>query len=306
MGDDDWLATIDNTIAETDITLSSWTIGCHNSRLGLANPDVTLTSPHGDSLAFGLCPSNPDVQEYLIALVSDIDERANLERIELESFDYLYGTGFGWHHEKYHARLGRLGEFLFGLCFCEHCRANAADAGVDVEQACEQAVVTVDALAGGSLAHDTNSSAWIEDHPEVAAYVAVRTDTLAGLFSDLAKAVKSDIGYYAGLLSVEESWMHGASLAKLGDHVDYFTVIAYESSREDAVAQVRAARERAPGVPLHAGVRPGHPDVYDGATVEAIVDGLAEEGVQRIAFYNYGMLPERNLDWVGAATQSYQ
>jgi len=302
----DWLAVLSDAIAETDIALSSWTIGCHNSRLGLANPDVTLTSPHGDSLAFGLCPSHPDVQEYLVALVSDLDERADLERIELESFDYFYGTGFGWHHEKYHARLGRLGEFLFGLCFCKYCCMNAADTGVDVKQARERAATTVDALAEGALAHDTTPRAWIDDHPEVAAYTDVRTDTLTELFSDLAAAVKTDLGYYVGLLSVEESWMHGADLAKLDDHVDYLTVIAYESSRADAVTQIRAARKSVSDTPLHAGVRPGHPDIYDGATVEAIVDGLVEEGVPRIVFYNYGMLPERNLGWVGEATQSYR
>lgn len=306
MGEADWLAEIDNALSGTDIGLTSWTIGCHNSRLGLANPDVTLTSPHGDSLVFGLCPSHPDVQSYLVTLLADIDGRASVERIELESFDYFYGTGFGWHHDKYHTRLGRLGEFLFGLCFCEHCRAHAADAGVETERARALAAEAIDAIAEGSLAHDAKPRAWLEANPSLAAYVEARTDTLAGMFSELASAVDAALGYYVGLLSVEESWMHGADLAKLGEHVDYFTVTAYESTRRAAVQQVRAARELAPDVSLHAGVRPCHPDVYDVRTLEAIVDGLVEEGVPRIAFYNYGMLPERNLEWLGSVTESFR
>ena len=72
MGDADWLGMVDDALADTDITLNSWTIGCHNSRLGMANPDLTLESPYGDSLAFGLCPSQPEVQEFLCGLLADL------------------------------------------------------------------------------------------------------------------------------------------------------------------------------------------------------------------------------------------
>jgi hypothetical protein len=304
--DGDWLATIADRIADTDLSLSSWTVGCHNSRLGLEHREATLTTPHGDDLVFGLCPSHPDVQTYLLALVRDLDDRADFERIELESFDYFYGTGFGWHHEKYHTRLGRLGEFLFGLCFCEHCRANARAAGVDVAAARTAARETVDAIAAGALPHDLDLAGWLDAHPAVRAYVRARTTTLAALFGDLAAAVDAQLGYYVGLLGIEDAWLHGADLAQLADPLDYMTVLTYVGSRGEAVDRYRTARHLAGSdVALHAGVRPGHPDVYDGATVSAIVDGLADEGAPRVEFYNYGLLPERNLEWVGAATEPY-
>jgi len=85
---EDW---IDLIAAENDdLTLTSWTIGCHNSRLGMMNPKMTLTSPYGDDLIFGLCPSHPSVQQYLWSLVDDLASRESFDRIELETFDYFY------------------------------------------------------------------------------------------------------------------------------------------------------------------------------------------------------------------------
>jgi hypothetical protein len=305
MGEEDWVARIADRIEATHLTLNSWTVGCHNSRLGMANPDLTLESPHGDSLVFGLCPSNPDVQAYLRNLVADLDARAPFERIELETFDYFYGTGFGWHHDKYHTRMGTLGEFLFGLCFCDHCRENAAAAGVDVEQARRVCRSTVDGIAAGAIDHETSVDSWIESHPSVADYAAVRTDTLASVFDDLSDAVSdAELGYYVGFFDVDRAWMHGADLGALGRSVDYYTVMAYESSRREAVEQYRSAVASA-DVPVHAGVLPGHPAVHDGQTFADIVDGLVGAGVDRLSFYNYGLLPERNLDWIADALEPH-
>lgn len=295
---DDWVAEIAERLAETPVSLNSWTIGCHNSRLGMENPDLTLTTAYGDSLVFGLCPSHPDVQEYLIALLTDLDGSDSFERIELESFDYFYGTGFGWHHDKTHTRLGTLGEFLFGLCFCEECRTTAMDAGIDVEVVRATCRETIDALAEGELSHGIDPEPWLGDHPSVRDYVEVRMATLTDLFEQLHGAVGStELGYYVGLLDVERSWMHGADLESLADPLSYYTVIAYESSREAALERLRSVERLTPEIPIHAGVMPSHPALYDEETLADLVAGLVEAETERISFYNYGLMPARNLDW---------
>ncbi|WP_227380533.1 hypothetical protein [Haladaptatus halobius] len=306
MGDNDWLEQIVEQIQDTHLSLNSWTVGCHNSRLGMKRPDLTLESPYGDPLVFGLCPSNPAVQAYLRNLVADLDSRAPFERIELETFDYFYGTGFGWHHEKYHTRLGALGEFLFGLCFCDHCRSNAADAGIDVASARETCRTTIDAIADGNFDSERSVKEWLADHPMVADYIDVRTSTLTSVFRLLESAVTdAELGYYVGFFGVERSWMHGADLDALADFVDYYTVVAYESSRDTAVEQYQTATDLAGGASIHAGVLPGHPAVHDEETNSEIVRGLADAGAPRLSFYNYGLLPERNLTWIANALEPY-
>lgn len=308
MGEDDWLARIADEIDETDLSLNSWTIGCHNSRLGAANPDLTLTSPFGDSLVFGLCPSQPAVGEYLCSLLGDLSARAPFERIELETFDYFYGTGFGWHHDKYHLDLGQLGEFLFGLCFCDACRNNARAADIDVEAARESAQSGIEAAIDGDLPPDVSVASWLRRHPELATYVDRRTTTLTDLYSDLRAATDDhvELGRYTGFFDVTDAWMHGADLAELADPLDYYTVIAYESNPKDAVQRVRTADRLTPEIPLHTGVLPGYPAVTDCNTVCDIVDELVSFGTERVSFYNYGLLPERNLDWIGEATAAHR
>ncbi|WP_396613829.1 hypothetical protein ACH9L7_18305 (plasmid) [Haloferax sp. S1W] len=299
----DW---VDEIAAQlSDVRLNSWTVGCHNSRLGMRNPDVTLTTAHGDDLVFGLCPSNPDVQDYLTALVRDMAARDHFDRIELETFDYFYGTGFGWHHQKIHAQLGTLGEFLLGLCFCDHCRSTASDAGIDVEQARKTVADTFDSIVAGTVPADLSPELWLREHDTVADYVDIREETLADLYAELSSASGSTpLGYYVGAPEPGREWMVGADLERLSEHVDYYCLPAYESSREAVMNAYRTVDALAPDVPLHVGLLPGHPAIHDEATLVEIIDALRAEGVPRVSFYNYGLLPERSLDWIRAATDT--
>lgn len=298
--DGDWVADVADGLE--DLTLTSWTVGSHNSRLGMNNPDVTIESPHGDDLVFGLCPSNPAVQRYLVSLVGDLADRSQFDRIELETFDYFYGTGFGWHHQKIHARLGTIGEFLLGLCFCDHCRANASDAGVDVDRARNAAVRALDGVVAGRVPHDLDPGQWLRANPTVADYVDAREGTLVDLYADLSTAAgETPLGYYVGMPEAGREWLVGADLDRLAEHVDYYCLPAYESSRAAVLDDYRTVDELAPDVPLHVGVLPGHPAIHDEGTVADVVEGLRSEGVPRVSFYNYGLLPERSLDWVESA-----
>lgn len=304
MGDDDWLDRIATRIEDGPLTLNSWTIGCHNSRLGLDHPEVTLTNAFGDSLAFGLCPSNPAVQAYLTTLVQQLSDRGCFERIELETFDYFYGTGYGWHHDKFHAELGTIGEFLFGVCFCEHCRARAADAGVDVPQARATVRDAIDGIVGGAILPSTDAGAWLRAHPVVADYLGVRTKTLSALYEDLATASEPDLGYYFGLLDPDRTWMHGVDSHVLAEHLKYYLVPAYESSSEAVIETVTEAKALTPDIPLHVGILPGYPAVDAPGTLTDIVSTLAEAGIPRVSFYNYGLLPEQNLEWIERALRA--
>lgn len=302
MGDSCWLSEV---VAELppDFNLTSWTIGCHNSTLGSLHPDATLETPFGDDLRFGLCPSNPKVQQYLKVLVSDLDSRNVFDRIELESFDYFHGRGFGWHHDKFHTTLGKLGEFLFGLCCCEHCRNKAEAAGINAEKVASTCRKTIDELAEGKLSTDVSPETWLDAHPDVNAYVEQRTQTLTDLIAQLAELTEANIGYYP-LLDPEDAWMHGADLSKIADKVDYIKVISYKSNPNEARRAVQSGRLLS-GEPVHAGVLPGDPHVHDQKTLAEIVDAIASQDAERISFYNYGLLPERNLDWIDTVISDY-
>lgn len=305
MGEADWVAKITDRIADSPLSCNAWTVGCHNSRLGLRNPDLTIESPDGDSLSFGLCPSQPAVQSYLTTLVGELDDRP-FDRIELETFDYFFGSGLGWHHDKVFVELGRLGTFLLGLCFCDACRANAADDGVDVTVVRNTAIETIDAVAAGDLPATLEPLEWLRAHPEVDDYVAVRERTLVDLYAQLRETVDAELGYYVGMLDVGEEWLFGADLPALAEHLDYVTAIAYEPSGRAAADRINTADDLTPGIPVHAGLQPGPPVVDDEASVRDLVDSAVEAGAPRLSFYNDGPLPERSLEWIAAAIDPYR
>lgn len=306
MGDSDWVNDIAAAIEDTAVSLNSWTIGCHNSRLGMSNPDLALENPFGDRLVFGLCPSNPEVQQYLRGLLADLSGRGIFDRIELETFDYFYGTGFGWHHDKFHTQLGSLGEFLFGLCFCDECAGNADAAGVAVEKARSQAVRTINMLTEGELSPNVSEAGWFVTHPDLFEYAQFRQSTLSSLYAEFDRVIDGpELGrYLANGVTAEDAWKQGIDIQALSDHVDYYLPLAYGETPEesiDVVRSVQALTEK----DVHAGVLPAHPLISDQGTLRAVVDGLYEIGVDRVSFYNYGLLPERNLDWIKTATAPY-
>lgn len=306
MDGNDWIIEIEEAFRDSSLRLNSWTIGCHNSRLGSQHPEYTLRTSHGDSLVFGLCPSQPEVQRFLRTLVNDLDNRDAFDRIELETFDYFYGTGFGWHHDKFHTQLGNLGEFLFGLCFCDACRSSAADAGIEVEKVQDICRATIDDVSEGRLPHDISASDWLLNHPSVQAYVDHRKGTLTELYQELADTVTNgELGTYVGMLNVEDAWKHGLDLDTLADPLDYATVIAYENDAQGVADRIRTAR-RLTDLDLHVGILPGHPQIHDEATVQSVVDAAVKEEVDRISFYNYGLLPSRNLKWIKSAIKPHR
>ncbi|WP_225333584.1 hypothetical protein [Halomicrobium urmianum] len=308
MGDRDWLAEIADGFDDTPIALNSWSATFHSSSLGRQHPDATIESPFGDSLIWGLCPSSPAVQEYGRALTGDLTDRGVFDAVEMELADYQYGTGYGWHHQEWFTRMGPLGEFLFGLCFCEHCRSRATDAGVDVERARESARDGLTDRFEGRVAHDTDVGGWLKAHPAVDAYADVRCDTLAALYDDLSDVVSpSDFGYYfkmGGLgddrMGVEHSWKHGIDLSSLGDLIDEATVLAYHRDPTVVRDDVNATRTLL-DAPVRAGILAGHPIVHDRETLLAQTRAAVDAGADALSFYGYGVVPERNLDWIGDA-----
>jgi hypothetical protein len=300
MGEEDWIEQVADAVADSPLDLNAWIVGCHNSKLGMEHQEYAIESPFGDPLVFGLCPSQPAVQKYLKTMLSDIDEYP-FDEFLLETFHYFHGSGWGWHHDKFHADIGDLGEFLLGLCFCDECQENAREAGVGVETAREQSQDTIVALSEGEMDPETDPTEWIEDHEAVKAYSDVRKETLNALYSDFAADTDADIGTFIGMRGVENSWMHGLDLDALQETVDYFTLMDYFPETEQVVETYEETTDRVSDVPVQAGLLPGHPLVDSKETAIDQIVALEEAGATEATIYNYGLLPERNLDWVKEA-----
>lgn len=302
---EDYIKQIADAVEDSPLQFNAWVVGCHSSTLGMKHEEYALRSPFGDRLAFGLCPSQPAVQEYLTTMLSDID-RYGFEDMLLETFHYFHGSGWGWHHEKFHTDIGELGEYLLGLCFCEECQANATDAGVNVEAARERSQDAILQLAEGGLSSEISAKEWVKNNEAVEEYSKVRKETLNSLYPELTSATDANIGGFIGMNGVNNSWMLGLDLETLQHTVDYFTLMDYMPETEEVVNTYEATTDRITSAPVRAGILPGHPIVDTEEAVTDQITALSKIGADEITIYNYGLLPERNLDWVKKAIKAVE
>ena len=136
--------------AQGGLAVSCWTVCLHNTRLGLLHPEAVTRNAFGDPNFYNLCPSNEHARQYVVTLVEDLTHTYQPDAVELESPSFL-GFAHEFHHEKDGVGLTAEDDLLLSLCFCPHCLARAAKAGVDghaaqatvrrwIEEMCARAV----------------------------------------------------------------------------------------------------------------------------------------------------------------------
>jgi len=130
MEGDNWIARIVDAAHQRDIAPSSWTVCCHNSELGFEHPELAMRNVFGDPYYFALCPNQPEVRNYILGLVRDLDAYG-FWSLHLE---LLHWNQFPHHqHLKLATALDPLEFALLSMCFCDACGVRASEAGIDFE-----------------------------------------------------------------------------------------------------------------------------------------------------------------------------
>jgi hypothetical protein len=93
------LRSLRRATSERGVGLSGWTVFCHNTTLGEAHPDCTTENAFGErGSPADLCPSQPDVRAYVLALARNV-ARLGVDEVVAEALHF--GTfEHGYHHER--------------------------------------------------------------------------------------------------------------------------------------------------------------------------------------------------------------
>ena len=318
------LRSLREATTERGVALSGWTVFCHNTTLGEANPDCTIENAFGErGSPADLCPSHPDVRAYALALGRNV---ARLEVDEVVAESLHFGTfEHGYHHERCFVTLGGIDRFLLGLCFCMFCTDFAKQRGVDAETArvvCQQSLAAVldggapssdkvspegVAIYGGSVLADYTTSR-VQSVTELATVVSEAV-TEAGsrlAFLDGTGAVKGYAGGTpGGRLAADDAWQLGVDPAGLGQHVPAYSVLAYARDTARARDDVAAYRAALGGKPqLRVVLRPFLPDTESAAHLAAKVAAVIDAGADAVDFYHYGLAPLNDLRRIPVALQA--
>lgn len=309
--DRDLFGDVCDAAARAGLKACSWTVLLHNSRIGLAHPELTVHNAYGDSYPHALSPGHPTAAAFARGVIGDLASRYPLDTIMLEAVDYrsrAHGGSWvgGHHHERQGTHLRELEHALLDLSFNPADVAGAAAGG---------------GRTAGIDAHGLRAA--VRGHLD--AYLAAAPDAPAGLpdsveaFRRLHPALED----YRRLLAANEARLlqalkqeaepHGVRLMGPADPaIDLVMAGAYGEPPERTAAIARAARaglgDRQELIVLlrmgfYGSAGHGTPIVTERAMIDS-VRAAAGAGARAVGFYNYAEAPARCVDWIAPALRA--
>src|SRR4051794_41609452 len=97
------------------LAVRAWTVFLHNGALAEAHPDCAPENAFGDRYVTDLCPANPDVRSYAVALAADV-AGLRVATICSQSLHY-HALEHGHAPQRYFIPLRPPGPDLPWLCF---------------------------------------------------------------------------------------------------------------------------------------------------------------------------------------------
>jgi hypothetical protein len=267
--------------AEYGIKVTAWTIGAHNTRLGLQHPDCCVTNCFGDTYPHALCPAHPDVRQYLLALCQDIGGNFPVESIRLESFGYE-----GWKHDHQHERdfhgLTPLEKELMGLCF------NPATMKVAESRSIEATLVRQGVARLLQSAFDSAPER-PQGHPRE---WSEAEEQIPGLndYRDCMRQINQN------LILESEKTMAPAACHNLTTS----TLGAYGEDASFIQNNITGVRDLSPELPLWVTLLLGASEVPSREFLTEAVNAARSGGADGMVFYNYSEAPRRILEWLSA------
>lgn len=292
-----------------DINTNVWLVLLHNTLLGNAYPQATVANAFGDRYIYNLCPTAPEARAYALGLVRDVTETYRVSGISMESPGFLpYAHGF--HHEFALNMSNHWLDNQLGLCFCEHCLGGATRAGIDAGRLKTQVAEDIGAYLASDLDFpaDMAEAFWLADtrsDGELKAFLDWRCTVVTSLVAEIRGAVRDDVNV-AVIPSVARptagAWYEGSDLAELAKAAGIIEACFYEPSAARVKSDIFDIKRRLKGRGKLRGIlRPAYPDFNDRGEFIAAAEALVENGVDEIAFYNWGHLRSANIAWIGEA-----
>lgn len=293
--DKDWFGEVGKRL-DHGLRLVSWTIGTHNTRLGLLHPELTQQNVYSDRIPHALCFVNSDVREYLKALCRDLATNYPLWGIQLESFGWM-GFAHGHHHERDLVGLNSFEQDLMALCVCPACSEAAMKSGIEM-QSVKSAIKNV---LDGTFREAPQRP---KNHPRTMAELESNSPEIKR-FNEWRKKISDS---FIGEIKTES--LKGTSCrlllqspfdSTLADVADGFACGAYQKSPAETLKICRAGRAAVSKnwnglfqcfIQLGMGVPENEKQLH--GIVEAVRDG----GCNGINFYNHSESPPKMLNWL--------
>ena len=293
--------------------VNAWMVLLHNTLLGTRHRQATVANAFGDRYIYSLCPSNPDARAYAIGLAHDVTQSYPVMGVSLESPGFApYAHGF--HHEFALNQPNRWLDAQLGLCFCDHCIAGAAKAGVNAKALKARVAKDIsDYLASDiDFPGDMAEAFWTADtrlDADMKALLDWRCTVVTSLVAEIRDRVRKDAAV-AVIPSVARptggAWYEGSDLAALAEAGAIIEACFYEPGPARVKADLFDLKRRLRGQGQLRGItRPAWPDLSTRSDFLAAIQSLSDGGVAGLAFYNWGHMRKSNVAWIADAMKIF-
>lgn len=297
-------------VRRTDLKVEAWAVLLHNTPLGRQNPDAVVRNAFGDPYWYSLCPANPAVADYAVALCQDIADSYPVSGLVVETPGWM-PYRHGYHHEAMLIEPNPGLEAGLALCFCPSCMQGAAAEGIDMAGLRKRVAAHVDALlAARQETPAAVGAGWllndIATDPELAALTRWRMGTVTRLVARIRAALPKATTLHA-IPSVQQPiggcWIEGSDIAALATAAGGIEACLYGPPQQAAAELAEIRHRTGPDASIRAVLRPGFPDHPQEGSFASAVQALAQAGLRDFAFYNFGHFRTANLEWIGRALQ---
>lgn len=274
--------------AKYGLKVTAWTIGAHNTTLGYMYPQFVCRNAFGDPYYFALCPSRPEVRDYLVGTVRHVSEHPVISSLFLESFQFM-DFEHGYHHEMTGVDASKRCKRLLSYCFCAACMEGGAARGIEMEAARRAVVREIERELAREPGLQQDAAAGQDAMAELTAQLdAYRQAVVLSLVADIRAASRKPLAYFTK--PPGECEANGVCAEDLARHVDWLESYAYEPGTaviDRVVAQFSAIGNRR----LRLALRAGFPDVVSPAQLVERVRHARSLGLAGVSLYNFGQVP---------------
>ncbi|MGH2350970.1 MAG: hypothetical protein ACRDJN_05085 [Chloroflexota bacterium] len=300
----EYLPALVGRIRERGLGFTAWVVYNYNHHLARTHPDCAKVDALGNPYLVQLCPANPDVRAYQVALTADVVANYRPDYVFVESPGYL-PYNYGWSNPKIQTAVSRRSGFLLGLCFCQHCVAAAQDVGLDGARLKAQVADHLRGELPALVPPDAPAAdeAWQTSlfGGDLKRYLDVRADVAASAYEAIAAECRGQgVKVFGSVPSGDDEDGRAQRVLALLDRG--LSGVPAAGASTDPVARRKRALQA--GADLIAHGHPGsHPSEDDFVRrMLACRDG----GADGFGCYNYGLVRPAHLQWVGAAVDAWQ
>ncbi len=274
-----------------------------------AFPDACPVDAMGERQRAALCPGNPDVRAYDLAIVSELMETYGGDGIRLESLGFM-----GWNSicviDKVETMPSPRDQFLLSLCFCGSCMQRARDEGFDAVEL-RRAVRDhlFDSIPRNPTEWDmgTPDEEWARNAfgGQLWKYMEVRCNTVTSLFVEIQEIITKNNGAFMPFgLSHDRNIMGGRDLSQIYPHLRRVSLGLRGETLDE---KKRGLIENVKKVPDYAEPEIMHNQRGFGS-MEDLRDTVMtarEGGVRHHSFHYYGMSRRHELERIGHAREAW-